>query len=330
MRRCHRRCCFVGPEGVGKRRVAVALAQAVNCLEPGSASGRPTASRRTRASEVSGVDACGGCANCQRIARGLHADVVMIVPGDSGTIKIDQVRDAVERAGYRPFEGRRRVVIIDDADTMGPDAQNALLKTLEEPPPTSVFVLVTSRPDVLLSTVRSRCPRLRFGRLSTAEITGELVKSHDYDQGSGHAAAASADGSLGRALHADSSELARAREAAARALVGAAASPDPRRRLDCAKDLIGKKDGAASDRDRLALRLRALTSLLRDIGLLATRADEGKLANADLAPDLQRLVKAYDSNRTLRAFSAVDRALGALVDRNASAKVVADWLVFQL
>ena len=101
---------FVGPEGVGKRHTAMALAQAVNCLEPVTAADRPTTGRRSRASVASGVDACGGCTSCQRIERGLHADVVMIVPGDSGTIKIDQVRDAVERAGYRPFEGRRRVV----------------------------------------------------------------------------------------------------------------------------------------------------------------------------------------------------------------------------
>ena len=166
--------------------------------------------------------------------------------------------------------------------------------------------------------------------MSTAEITAALVQSHGYAEADAHAAAASADGSLGRAQRADSSELARAREAAARALASVAASTDPRRRLDCAKDLVGKKDGAASDRDALAVRLRALTSLLRDIGLLSTRADEGGLANADLGPDLQRLAKAYDTNRTLCAFSAVDKALGALVDRHASAKVVADWLVFQL
>ena len=70
-----------------------------------------------------------------------------------GSIKIDQVRDVIDRAGYRPFEGRRRVVIIDEADALVPQAQNALLKTLEEPPSASVFMLVTSRPDALLPTV---------------------------------------------------------------------------------------------------------------------------------------------------------------------------------
>src|SRR5204863_1502376 len=103
------------------------------------------------------VDACGECASCRRIARGVHQDVLTIEPGDTGTIKIEQVRDVIDRAGYRPFEGRRRVVIVDEADAMVAPAQNALLKTLEEPPSASVFILISSTPDALLPTVRSRC-----------------------------------------------------------------------------------------------------------------------------------------------------------------------------
>ena len=121
------------------------------------------------------VDACGVCASCKRIARGVHADVLQVGPGDTGAIKVDQVREAIERTAYRPFEGRRRVVIIDEADALMIGAQDALLKTLEEPPPASVFVLVTSRPDVLLPTVRSRCHRLRFGRLAPAEVAAVLM-----------------------------------------------------------------------------------------------------------------------------------------------------------
>src|SRR6266481_3248829 len=113
---------FAGPAGVGKRLVALASAQALNCLDPRR--GHP------RTSDAIEYDACGVCAACTRIERGLHPDVVVLEPGDTGVIKTEPVRDVIERAGYRPFEGRKRVVIIDEADALMPQAQNALLKTL--------------------------------------------------------------------------------------------------------------------------------------------------------------------------------------------------------
>ena len=116
--------------------------------------------------------------SCTRIARGVHPDVIVVVPGDSGSIKIEQVRDIVDRAAYRPFEGRRRVVIIDEADALVPAAQNALLKTLEEPPPSSVFMLVTSRPDTLLPTVRrdARAPVSAARRFAAVPRRGSEMR----------------------------------------------------------------------------------------------------------------------------------------------------------
>jgi DNA polymerase-3 subunit delta' len=304
---------FAGPDGVGKRKAALALAQLVNCLRPGS-DPHP--------------DACGECAACRRIARGVHADVLTIAPGETGSIKIDQIRDAIERSAYRPFEGRRRVVIIDEADETVPDAQNALLKTLEEPPPASTFVLVTSRPDLLLATVRSRCQRLRFGRLALDEVAAVLVRDHGFSEADAHAATAMSDGSVGRALEGWTEGYLETRDAAARLLEGLARVRDPRGRLECAAGLPGAGRGKA-DRDTLARCLWSLSSILRDLGVLLSRADERCLANADLKPRLQRLAGSFDSQRTLSAFSAVDRALSAL-DRNASPKIVADWLAFQI
>src|SRR5262245_27903523 len=301
---------FAGPDGVGKKQAAVALAQLMNCLEPG---------------KFNGLDACGACASCKRIARGVHADVLMIEPGDTGAIKIDQVRDAIERSAYRPFEGRRRVVIVNDAEALNVEAQNALLKTLEEPPAASTFILVTSRPDTLLPTVLSRCQRLRFGRLSPAEVAAVLIRDHEYAESDAHAAASLSDGSVGRALEGGTDEFVDAREAATELLAAVATSSDPWRRLGGAKALAG----GGSDREELARRLYALSSIMRDLGILLSRADERGLANTDLRARLERLQQSFDRDRTLRAFSAIDRALAAL-DRNASPKIVADWLAFQI
>src|SRR5436305_15272549 len=86
---------FTGPAGIGKRKTAVAIAQTLNCLTP-----------------LDG-DACGTCPACTRIARGVHLDVTVVEPEDSGAIKIEQIRTIVDRAAYRPFEGKRRVVVVD-------------------------------------------------------------------------------------------------------------------------------------------------------------------------------------------------------------------------
>ncbi|HEX9365872.1 MAG TPA: DNA polymerase III subunit [Vicinamibacterales bacterium] len=327
---------FAGPDGVGKRLTATALAQALNCERPreysvmradigGDAPVFAGDETGGDAPMFTGNDACGECAACTRIARGVHADVLVIEPGESGSIKVDQVREAIDRSAYRPFEGRRRLVVIDQADALVPEAQNALLKTLEEPPSASVFVLITSRPDVLLPTVRSRCQRLRFGPLAPGDVAGVLIRDHGVAPEDARAAAAAADGSVGRALAGSAGDANEARDAAARLLQSAASSTDPRRRLDGAKVLAG----GGGDRDHLSRRLLALSSLLRDLGLLRSRADERTLANADLKPQLQALVGSFSGDRTITAFDLVDRALSAL-DRNASPKIVADWVALNL
>jgi DNA polymerase III subunit delta' len=320
---------FAGPAGIGKRLTALAVAQGLNCTNPVVSRQSSVVSPQSPvASPQSSVDACGVCAACTRIARGVHPDVLFVAPGDSGAIKIDQVRDIVDRARYRPFEGRRRVVVIDDADALVQPAQNALLKTLEEPTPSSVFILVTARPDMLLPTVISRCPQLRFRPLPAADIATALM-ARGRNETEARAVAAAADGSLGQALQASADELVESRDLAQRVLTQAAAQNDPARRIDAAKELVAKPPSGVSERDQLAIHLRAMAVLLRDVEVLATGADDRALANADVRPALEKLTTTYRGERGTRAFAAVDRALFAL-DRNAGVKLVADWLVLQL
>jgi DNA polymerase-3 subunit delta' len=304
-----------GRAGIGKRTVAMALASAVNCLRPQVRDGLER-------------DACGSCAACQRIARGVHPDVLLLAPDDTGKIKIDVVREVIAKAGFRPFEARRRVVVFDEADALVEQAQHALLKTLEEPPSASMFVLVSSLPDSLLPTVRSRCPRLRFGPLSPAEIATVLVRDHDYEEVDARAAAVDADGSVGRALSAEAADLVEARATATRVLQ-IASRTDAAGRIGSAQDLSPKKNTPAAERDQMAACLRVMASVLRDLGLLATRTEIPAIANVDLRGELDALVRSYDVDRSVRAYAAVDKALAAL-ERNANARIVANWLVLQL
>src|SRR5262245_2202137 len=171
-----------GPEGVGKRTLALALAQAVNCP-----------SRREG-------DACGVCSTCQRIARGQHSDVTVVTNGDEASIKIKVLRERVlDVVGYRPFEAGRRVYIIDPADEMTSEGQDALLKTLEEPPPAAILVLVSAYPDTLHATVRSRCRRLRLGPLADRDVARILVERCQIDRAKAGVLATVAGGSVARA-----------------------------------------------------------------------------------------------------------------------------------
>jgi len=181
---------------------------------------------------------------------------------------------------------------------------------------------------VLLPTVRSRCQRVRFGRLSEAEVASVLVARCGYAPAEAHAAAAAADGSVGQALEGGSDEFAAARDAAVQVLAGVASARDPGARLAVAKALATGGVGR-TEREALARRLRAMSSLVRDLGVLGSDADLRWLANGDLRSGLEALRPAWDRERALRAFAVVDRALAAL-ERNASAKVVADWLAVEL
>jgi DNA polymerase-3 subunit delta' len=187
---------------------------------------------------------------------------------------------------------------------------------------------LTARPDALLPTVRSRCPRLRFWPLGADEVAAVLI-GQGRTSADAHTIAATAAGSVGRALEVGAGGFGEVRAIAARALAQAAGSDDARRRLESAKVLVGASAGSgAADRERLAAELRAMASLVRDAELLGTGADCRALANADVLSTSESL-SAYRGERGVRAFAAVDKALAAL-DGNGGVKIVADWLMMRL
>lgn len=299
---------FAGPSGVGKWLVARALAAAVNCQVP-----------------VDG-DACGTCRSCDRIARDVHVDVLPLVADDGGAIKIDPVRDVLEKCGYRPFEGRRRVVMIRDADALSEGAQNALLKSLEEPPPATLFVMTSAAPDALLRTVRSRTMRLTFGRLPAAEIEAVLVRDHEVTPVDARRLAMLADGSLGAALALGSAELVETRDAAA-TLLRAASAPDLGGRLAIAKAVVGDR----KERTRREVQgvLRMAAALVRDVAVVHAGSDPRLLANGDVADVVQRLARVLPPPAARKAFTTLDQGLAAL-DRNAGIKLVVEWVAAEL
>jgi DNA polymerase-3 subunit delta' len=149
---------FEGPAGVGKRQVASAFLARLACRGEATARG----------------DACGVCPSCAALQRGTHPDLTTIAR-DGSFIKIDQVREALKWLRFDPVQGRIKGILIEGADTLNEAAANALLKTLEEPPSATVFVLVTARPQTLLETIRSRCQVLRFAELPAGDVAALLT-----------------------------------------------------------------------------------------------------------------------------------------------------------
>jgi DNA polymerase-3 subunit delta' len=155
-----------GDTGIGKRLAAVNFAKAVNCLKPAD------------------FDCCDTCASCRKIGAAMHPDVSITFP-EKDEIKIDAVRKLEETLFFTPLEGLKKIAIVDDADAMNLNAANAFLKTLEEPPADSLIILVSSNPDKLPATIRSRCIAIRFYPLSRdafrKAVSGSVDPEHiDY------------------------------------------------------------------------------------------------------------------------------------------------------
>ncbi|NLV40668.1 MAG: DNA polymerase III subunit delta' [Candidatus Hydrogenedentes bacterium] len=173
-----------GPSGVGKRLAALEMAKALNC-DGGGGTG----------------DACDQCRPCAKIGAGNHPDVKLIEPtGKTRIIKTQVVEEICDTTAYRPFEGRRRVYVIEEADRMNEAAQNKFLKTLEEPSTSTTFILLTDVPRQLLPTIRSRCQGVRFGMLPRETVAGLLWEQRGLSADAADTIAALSQGQMSRAL----------------------------------------------------------------------------------------------------------------------------------
>jgi DNA polymerase-3 subunit delta' len=171
---------FSGPEGIGKRMVAKLIAGQLNCMGQ--------------------VDPpCGSCSSCLKIQKEEHPDLHIIQNGQS-QIKMEDIRGILRQANFRPYEGRVKVFIIDNAHKLNSEAANSLLKVLEEPPKDVLIILVTHKPQNIIKTVLSRCKEIKFSPLSRAQLETVLIKNYALDNVSAHFLAYYAEGRLGLAL----------------------------------------------------------------------------------------------------------------------------------
>ena len=269
---------FAGPEGVGKKLFAFELARILLCKNGG----------------------CGTCSICTRIGvfdipkpeKGEdydtvflsdHPDVGMVLPYKRN-LRVGAIRELEREAHFRPFEADKRIFIITDADKMNDSSSNALLKTLEEPPATTYLILVTSRPDALLQTIRSRCQNIRFAPVGATTIADLLVSIGKFSPDDASLASCVSGGSVGKALALDIQWFRQTRESMVEVIRAALISGNIASMLQTSETI-----NDAKNKERYEDTIAVLESLIRDIFALSKAADRNSIANADIADSLLKL-----------------------------------------
>ena len=296
---------FAGEGGLGKKLFALELARALNCP-----------ARR-------GVEACGVCPSCARVGKiqlpapddrdehkkvvwSEHRDVGLIQPYNRN-ILVDAVRDLERESNFRPVEGAARVFVVEHAESLNESSSNALLKTLEEAPPTSHIVLTTSRTAALLPTIRSRCQAIRFAPLAAAELESFLVQNKKRAGEEARLAAQLSGGRPGVALGLNLDAYRERRDAMLGVVEALASGGDRVRLLRAAEEL-----GDAKNKDEFEPRLDALEVLVRDLWLLSLGGAETQLVNQDLRERLARLAEGFAAARAAGWLTRIEELRGQL------------------
>ena len=259
---------FTGMQGIGKQLVARAVAKVLNCLQ-------------------GGADACEQCRVCQRINKQTYPDVLEVSP-EGETVKIQQIRELQRAIGFKPYEAQWRVVIVDGAERMTREAANALLKTLEEPPPQTVLILVSTTIEGLPPTVLSRCQQIHFNPLSPEEV--RQVLTHHLQHGDVDAPLLWAAGSPGRALRMEATDLQETKQQVVSTLGRNLAD-----KLALANDLA-KQDRAAK------VFLEMLGVWIRDVVIHKETRDKRALFNMDLTDEVEKSLAMLDTKELLDYF----------------------------
>lgn len=271
--RLHHAYLFLGPEGVGKRTTALSLAMALHCREKS-------------------FDFCGSCDDCVRIRKGNHPDVRLVEPlAGKKEITIQQVRELERGLNFRSFSGGKRVAILDPATLLNLSAQNALLKTLEEPPSNSLIILIATSAGGLLPTLLSRCLRLSFAPLPRQALAEFLVSRRGMGRERAGLLAAVAMGSLGRAIGPGMDDFLARRKAWSEKL--SSLTPGD------ARGWIALAEELASEREESLEFLQWMEGWYRDMMIYRCSGELREISNLDMAEEIKGQAERYDLRRIL-------------------------------
>ncbi len=301
--RLHHAYLFSGYDGVGKKFTALTLAKALNCKELPD-------------------DACDRCTSCHKIDEGIHPDIRIIEP-DGQFIKIDQIRDLQKDVGYKPYEGRRKVYIIDHAEALRDEAANALLKTLEEPSADAMLVLVTANVYALLPTVISRCQLVRFVSVGVQPLTELLTQKQGLPPEQARLIASLSGGCVGRAFAMDTEDTLKKRNQLEQVLATLASGlRDVRIIFDLAASLSEEKANIQEILDILLV-------WYRDMYILYEQGDAALAANSDALDRLTQAAQQLSRSHIRQLFEIVYQTK-VDIQRNANLQLALEVMLMSL
>ena len=290
---------FSGPEGIGKRLMAMALARAIVCLEQRG---------------------CGHCKACRKIDHQNHPDLHILEP-DGSSNKIEQVRGFQRELTLKPLEAQRKICLIEQAETMTVGAANALLKTLEEPRGDSLLILLSAQPNRLLATIRSRCQHLPFSRHPKSRIQVELEKQLGIDATESHILAALSEGSFKKAFGKDRDLYFIRRQELLKTLTGLS-SGSILPILDFAEQL-------AADKTVLVEILEIFQAFYRDVLMVLEGRGDEDLVNLDLRQKVQRVASQVNREDILGKLEALVNTRRH-IERNVNRQLALEVLLLKL
>ena len=292
---------FYGPEGIGKRLTALNFAKALNCLSLDD-------------------DSCGECIHCKKFDNKNFPDFLVIEPAD-GSIKIDIIRELQRKISYRPYEGKFKVIFIHGAEEMTLGAANSFLKTLEEPPGATVFILVCHNFNLLLPTIISRCQKIQFNLIPVKTIKDILIKENQITSEDAHLMASYSQGRLGKALEMGVRDTIEMRNEILDLIQGVSFDE---------MDLILKKNKAwSSDKENLEIILASILNIVRDMAVLKGAKNEKLIANLDVKDKLISLIRVSNINQLIFLFHSVEETIRRF-KRNINAQLLIDTLMIKM
>jgi DNA polymerase-3 subunit delta' len=293
---------FHGMKGVGKRTTAEIFAKALNCKGGDS-------------------DSCDRCSSCVKMEHGNHPDVIIIESGGI-FIKIDEIRGLRRQIKYRPYEGGKRIFIIVDADKMNSPAANALLKTLEEPAPSNILILISSRPNELPRTILSRCQKLRFNPVRSDLIVKRLVDTMSTNEEQARLIASSSGGSIGRALEMTKESYLSFKNEVIERFSDSGMSKDPMELLLFAEYL-------GDDRKAVLEKLDVLKSWYRDILVYRETGNINDLIHRDTVDSTRKFAEAASRHDIVRDITVIKDAYSA-IEKNANGQLTLESMALKL